>query len=128
MHWKFGGSVVDKMQVKNSVLKTSYYCQSIYTSINLFNDFVEKRKYLMLDNLLIKIIDDISQCIRFYSTINENLCIIDTINSKLKLIVDGYENRDYFYIRDVFEYEIIRNIEDIFKEIKFNIENEVYDI
>ncbi len=46
---------MDKMQVKNSVLKTSYYCQSIYTSINLFNDFVEKRKYLMLDNLLIKL-------------------------------------------------------------------------
>lgn len=119
---------MNKMEVKNSVLKTSYYCQSIYTSINLFNDFVEKRKYLMLDNLLIKIIDDISQCIKFYSTINENLCIIDTINSKLQLIVDGYENKDYFYIRDVLEYEIIINIEDIFKEIKFNIENEVYNI
>lgn len=119
---------MSNIEIRNSILKTSYYCQSIYTSINLFNDFVEKRKYLMLDDLLIKVIDDISQCIKFYSKVNENLSIINTINSKLQLILEGYENKDYFYIRDIFEYEIIKNIEEIFKEIKFNIENKIYNI
>lgn len=119
---------MEETEIKNSVLKTSYYCQSIYTAINLFNDFVEKRKYLMLDDLLMKIIDDITQCISYYSRISINLDIVDSINLKLELIVDGYKNKDYFYIKDIFEYEIIKYIEIIFEEIKLNIQNKTYSL
>ena len=106
-----------------SISKISYYCQSTYTSINLFNDLVQNRNYLLLDNLLNTIIDYLSNCIKFYLQTDMNVEIVYNINYKLQLILKGYENKDYFYIKDVFEYEIIQDIEYIFQEIQFIIEN-----
>jgi len=106
-----------------AIKKTSYYCQSCYTSMHLFSDLVENRKLDLLDNLLIKIIEDVTNLMNFYSKLDLSLTVINTINNNLELVVEGYSNLDYFYIRDVFEYEILPIVEDIFNEIKTQISN-----
>ena len=111
------------MNNEQAISKTSYYCQSIYTTINLFNDLVENRNYKLLNDLLIKIIEDTSQCINYYSQIKYNIMIIDNINHKLELLMDGYKNSDYFYIKDIFSYELIPIINEIFDELKKSIMN-----
>lgn len=104
-----------------SIKKASYYCQSCYTSMELFNDLVENRKLELLNPLLAKIIEDISNLIRFYSNINSQDLLISDMNSKLEIFLDGYENLDYYYIKDIFSYEMIPVVENIFNEIKRNI-------
>lgn len=110
---------------KESISKISYYCQSAYTSINLFNDLIKSRKYSLLDNVLIKIIDDISNCIKFYLKTDMSVESVDRMNCKLQLILDGYENKDYFYMNDVLQYEVIKEIEYVFHEIQVVIENKL---
>lgn len=101
-----------------SIKKCSYYCQSCYTSMHLFNELVQGRKLDVLDSLLMKIIEDITKLIKFYSELSLSPSSINNINSKLELMLEGYENSDYFYIKDVFEYEILPIVENIFNEIK----------
>lgn len=104
--------------VKDIIKKLSYYCQSCYTSMHLFNDLVENRKLEVLNDLLMKIIEDITNLMKFYSELNLSVSVISNINNKLELVMDGYTNSDYFYIKDIFEYEVIPIIEEIFNEAK----------
>lgn len=110
--------------VKDIIKKLSYYCQSCYTSMHLFNDLVENRKLEVLNDLLMKIIEDITNLMKFYSELNLSVSVISNINNKLELVMDGYTNSDYFYIKDIFEYEILPIIEDIFNEVKKIVFNE----
>lgn len=114
---------MENQDINNCILKTSYYCQSLYTSINVFIEITEMRKYDILSNLLMKIIEDTSQCINFYSKLNFQVSLIDNINNSLKLLIDAYSNLDYFYIKDILEYELLNNIENIFENLKFFINN-----
>lgn len=109
---------MDNLIIKNNILKTSYYCQSIYTSIHLFNDLVKGRKYELLNELILKIIEDISNCLNFYSQVNKDVLIINNVNNMLEKIFDGYKNLDYFYVRDILIYEVIDIIENIFENLR----------
>lgn len=110
--------------IKDIIKKLSYYCQSCYTSMHLFNDLVQNRKLEVLDTLLIKIIEDITNLMKFYSELNLSVPVINNINNKLELVMEGYTNSDYYYIKDIFEYEILPVIEGIFSEVKKIIFNE----
>lgn len=118
---------MEKQDVKEYVVKTSYYCQSVYTSIDLYIQLIDIRKYDILNNLFIKIIEDTTQCVNFYSKLDFQVLLLDNINNSLKLLVDAYSNLDYFYIKDILEYELLKNIEIIFKNLKFLIENKQQD-
>lgn len=102
----------------DAIEKLSYYCQSCYTSMELYKELVEGRKLEPASILLIKIVNDLESLIEFYQKVNSSAEKIDCINSKLEIFMDGYENLDYFYIKDIFQYEMIPLIEDIFNEIK----------
>lgn len=109
--------------MKEYVVKTSYYCQCVYTSIDLYIQFIEVRKYDILSDLLMKIIEDTTQCINYYSELNFEISLLDDINSSLKLLIDAYSNFDYFYIKDILEYDLLKKIENIFINLKGFIED-----
>lgn len=117
---------MENQEIKEYIVKTSYYCQSVYTSINLYMQLVEIRKYDILSNLLMKIIEDTSQCINFYAKLNFEISLVGSVNNSLKLLIDAYSNLDYFYIKDILEYELLKNIENIFENLKFLINNKEY--
>lgn len=106
------------------IKKLSYYCQSCHTSMSLFNDLVINRKLDVIDALLVKIIEDLSNLMKFYSALNLSASTINDMNGKLQLFMEAYENSDYYYIRDIFKYEMIPLVESIFVEVK----NIVYNI
>lgn len=108
------------------IKKSSYYCQSCYTSMHAFNELVQNRKLEVLDSLLMKIMEDITNLMKFYTELNLSVSTISNLNSKLELFMDGYTNSDYYYIKDIFDYEILPVVEDIFNEIKKIIANNSY--
>lgn len=104
------------------ISRVSYYCQSIYTTANLYIELTELRKYSLLNELIIKIVEDTSSCITNYSKINGDVGIVEKINEDLNLVVCAYSNSDYFYIKDILEYELLKKVENIFDWIKILIE------
>ena len=112
---------MENLELKQKIVKTSYYCQSVYTSIDLFIEFTDMRKYDVLNELLMKIIEDISECIKYYSNLNLDMSLIYEINNNLNFLLEGYSNKDYFYIRDILEYEIQKNIEAAFKNLEVKV-------
>ncbi|UZQ50521.1 hypothetical protein [Clostridium kluyveri] len=96
----------------------SYYCQNCHTSMEVYNELVQNRKLETASILLTKIINNITILIELYQRINSSVKKIEYINSKLEILMDGYENMDYFYIKDIFEYEMLPLTKEIFEEIK----------
>lgn len=107
-----------------SIKNLSYYCQSCYTSINIFNNYTIMRKIDILEPLLVKIVEDFTNLTKYYSELPLDLSVINNFNRGLQSVIEGYSNSDYYYIKDVFEYDIIPIIEQIFNEIKGIIEEE----
>lgn len=110
--------------IKEVIKKVSYYCQSCYTSMHLFEDLVKNRKLEVINELIMKIVEDITNLMKFYLELNLSSYVISSMNNKLELVIDGYANLDYFYLKDVFEYEILPIVENVFDEIKSIISNE----
>lgn len=110
--------------IKDIIKKLSYYCQSCYTSMHLFNELIQGRKLEVVNDLIIKIVEDINNLMRFYSELNLSTDVINNMNSKLELVIEGYANLDYYYMKDIFEYEILPIVEEVFNEIKKIISNQ----
>lgn len=105
--------------------KISYFSQSSFSSIQVYKNLITNRKLDLSNNILFKIIEDITEMLKYYAEINGNINIIASINNKLQLILEGYKNIDYYLIRDVLEYEIEPFIDEIFDEMRKDIYNYV---
>jgi len=114
--------VINEVKIE-SYKKFSYFCQSAYNSIQVYLELVLKRKIELANQMMFKVLDDIDNMIKHYNNISNDFSKMDILNSKLEFLFEGIKNTDYYLIRDVFEYEILPILEDIFENFKKDIYN-----
>ena len=112
--------MIDETKIE-SYKKFSYYCQSAYNSIQVYLELILKRKLELSNQILFKIIEDIDNMIKYYNNIGKEPSNIEFLNKKLEILFQGVENMDYYFIRDVFEYEMLPTLEGLFNEVKEDI-------
>lgn len=98
--------------------KISYFAQSSFSSIQVYKNLILSRKLDLSNELLFKIIEDIAEMIKYYMQIEGSL---NNINNKLELILEAYQNLDYYLIKDILEYDVLPMIEDVFEEMNKDI-------
>lgn len=108
-------------RMMESYKKVSYFTQSSFSSIQVYKNLITSRKLELSNQLLFKIIENITQMLMYYSEICENSNIIIGINNKLEFVLDAYKNSDYYLIRDILEYDMLPVIEGIFRDIESSL-------
>ncbi|EYE88821.1 hypothetical protein Q428_05905 [Fervidicella metallireducens AeB] len=114
--------MIDEVKIE-SYKKFSYFCQSAYNSIQIYLELIKKRKIELANQMMFKVLDDIENMIKHYNNISRDFSKINILNSKFEFLFEGIKNMDYYLIRDVFEYEMLPILEDIFKDFKKDIYN-----
>lgn len=97
------------------ILKEAYnYCEKLYSGMNTLVRNIEDRNLIDLETYFRNILEGfnwILEIVVLTANIHGEQINLKSIQQKVNLYVEGYNNLDLLFVRDVVEYELMPQVE-----------------
>lgn len=102
------------------------YCEKLYSGMNTLIDNIDKRNLVDLEIYFKNILDGFNWTLEVVISSNDihgEKVDLEIIQQKITMYIEGYNNLDLIFVRDVVEYELMPQV-----EMFYNIFNKVLSV